>query len=139
MYRFAIIILISTSLVLISGCKKKTLPKVLNEPQKESVKPAIKKIEFVIPADSLITTSQMKSWIACNPLLDSIAIMYVDSFKTDDAQKRLRYQADFSSAQDKICVISGLPGGYKEYRWIMDNIGNTKNKDVVENSNASVF
>lgn|GEM_PF-869601 len=139
MYRITITLLLSTSLILLPGCQKKTLPPAANESQKETARPVNKKIEFVAPADSLITQSQMKNWLACNPLLDSIAIMYADSFKTDDPQKRLRYQDDFSSAQDKICVFSGLPGGYKEYRWITENIGNPKNKAVVENSNVSVF
>jgi hypothetical protein len=112
-------------------------------PVTKTISPAIakeiKKIEFLAPADSSITAIQIKNWLACNPMLDSLAIMYADSFVTENAQMRLRYQDDYSSAQDKICVLSGLPGGYIEYKWVMENIGNPKNKSVVESANAAVY
>lgn len=106
---------------------------------KTTITKSIKKIEFIVPADSSISTVQIKNWLACNPMLDSLAIMYADSFKTENAQMRLRYQDDYSSAQDKICALSGLPGGYIEYKWVMENIGNPKNKSVVESANAAVY
>lgn len=141
MIRFIITVVAGCILIGSLGCETKKKSVVQNAPATPALppKPVIKKVEFVPPADSLITVAQMKSWLACNLLLDSLAIMYGDSFKTDDPQKRLRYQDDFSMAQDKICVLSGLTGGYKEYKWVMDNIGNPKNKAVVEASNGVVF
>jgi hypothetical protein len=114
-----------------------------NVPITKTISPTItkviKKIEFIAPVDSSITAIQIKNWLACNPMLDSLAIMYADSFKTESAQTRMRYQDDYSSAQDKICVLSGLQGGYKEYKWVMENIGNPKNKSIVESANATVY
>jgi len=137
--KIIITLLAGSCLIVSSGCGKKKPSSSVNTPAPSEVKKVIQKTEFVPPADSLITAVQIKSWIACNPILDSLAIMYTDSFKTTDPQKRLRYQDDFSAAQDKICVITGLNGGYTEYKWIMDNIGNPKNRSVVENANASVY
>ena len=74
----------------------------------------------------------MKAWLACNPVLDSLTIMYSDSFKTKDPKLRMRYQKDFTKAQDKICVLSGLSGGFIEYKWILTNMGNPKNKPVLD-------
>lgn len=141
MIRFIITVVAGSILIGSLGCETKKKPVVQNASVTPATppKPVIKKVEFIPPSDSLITATQMKSWLACNTLLDSLAIMYGDSFKTDDPQKRLRYQDDFSAAQDKICVLSGLTGGYKEYKWVMDNIGNPKNKAVVEASNGVVF
>lgn len=125
-------------LVFYSSCENKK-----NVPMTKTISPAItkviKKIEFIAPVDSSITAMQIKDWLACNPMLDSLAIMYADSFKTESAQTRMRYQDDYSSAQDKICVLSGLQGGYKEYKWVMENIGNPKNKPIVESANAAVY
>jgi hypothetical protein len=140
--RFIITLVAGCILIGSLGCetkKKKPVVQKTTETPVPPPKPVIKKVEFIPPADSLITATQMKNWLSCNSLLDSLAIMYGDSFKTDDPQKRLRYQEDFSSAQDKICVLSGLTGGYKEYKWVMGNIGNPKNKAVVEASNGVVF
>jgi hypothetical protein len=103
------------------------------------MKQEIQKVEFIPPADSSITESQMKYWLICNPLLDSIAFMYADSFKTADPQKRMQFQNDFIAGQDKICVLSGLTGGYKEYKWIMENMGNPKNKTIAEAAGAKSF
>lgn len=132
---FAIVICISHSC---QGNSKKN--KVNSTPlsvskQVEHQKP----IEFIAPTDSIIKPEQMKSWLACNPLLDSLAYMYSDSFKTADPKLRIRYQDDFSNAQDKICLKAGLHGGYKEYRWIMENMGNPKNKPLLESLKASTY
>ena len=120
------------------GCDDKKTSKKHNTVPAE-IKKVITKIEFIPPVDSSITSAQIKNWLGCNPMLDSLAIMYADSFKTESAQMRLRYQDDYSSAQDKICVISGLRGGYTEYKWVMENISNPKNRSVVESANAAVY
>ena len=133
-----LVITILIGLTLLINCKGKKVIVTYKVPPTQEKK-EIKKIDFFAPADSLITSYQIKNWLACNPLLDSLAIMYADSFKVQNAQTRLRYQDDYSAAQDKICVLSGLKGGYKEYKWIMNNIGNPKNKSVIEAAHASVY
>jgi hypothetical protein len=136
--RFPITVISLVCLFFCFGCKnKKNVP--ITKTISSAITKEIKKIEFIAPADSSITAIQIKNWLACNSMLDSLAIMYADSFVTENAQMRLRYQDDYSSAQDKICVLSGLPGGYIEYKWVMENIGNPKNKSIVESANAAVY
>ncbi len=97
-----------------------------------------KKVEFVAPADSSVSVAQMRGWIACNPLLDSLAYLYQDSFKTEDAAARLKYQEEFMQAQDEICVRAGLSGGYEEYRWILVHAGHPRNKAVLESAGVDI-
>ena len=99
----------------------------------------IKEVPFTPPADSTISMKQMNSWQRCNPLLDSLTFRYTDSFKTENPEALLRYQDDFIAAQNKICVRAGLPGGYREYRWILRNMGIEKNRTVLESANAQSF
>jgi hypothetical protein len=127
------------SVAIFTFCQKNMKNESPSTPPVAETKQKIKKVNFIPPADSLITSKQMKNWLACNSLLDSLAIMYADSFKTESAQTRLRIQEDYSAAQDKICVVSGLPGGYTEYKWIMENIGNPKNKGAIEAAHASDY
>lgn len=101
----------------------------------ESPKPG----PFTPPGDSTITSDQMIAWSTCNPLLDSLTFRYADSFKTEDPAELLRYQEDFISAQDRICVRAGLPGGYKEYKWILKHMGLPKNHSILESANAQTF
>ncbi|NLG17111.1 MAG: hypothetical protein GX556_07260 [Fibrobacter sp.] len=123
--------------VLIPGCKQK------NESGKNNPAPQVqeetKPINFVPPSDSTISANQIKVWLTCNPLLDSLTIMYSDSFKTEDPAKRMRFQEVFSSAQDRICVKAGLAGGYKEYKWIMNSMGNPKNKPALDSTKLAVY
>jgi hypothetical protein len=119
--------LLSLVLIVSSACQKKAaVPKQIHrtaEPQKQ---------EFVPPSDSSVTMDQMRKWMQCNPYLDSLSIMYKDSFATGDAAKQTVYQEHFLTAQDKLCVRVGLGGGYTEYLWILKNIGNPKNAAVLE-------
>ena len=118
------------------GCQQKKqdqTPHLTAEIKKE-----IKVTPFVPPADSTITAEQMKAWASTNEFLDSLTELYSDSFRVSDPVKRMRYQDVFSSAQDKICALNGLPGGYKEYKWILNNIGNPKNKAVLEAAGVNV-
>jgi hypothetical protein len=88
---------------------------------------------FIIPPDSTIAAAQMAAWFACNPKLDSLSLRFADSFSTENTSLHVpRCERIFSNAQDSICVGSGLRGGYKEYRWIMDNLGIAKNKRVFD-------
>ena len=51
----------------------------------------------------------------------------------------MRYQDDFITAQNKICIRSGLNGGYREYQWIIENMGNRKNRGLLDSVNAQQF
>lgn len=118
-----------------AGCNKK-------EPTVAQPSPEVKKeitvVQFSPPEDSIITLHQIKAWSSCNTFLDSLTTMFADSFKVNDPIKRMRYQEVFTAAQDKICALNGLPGGYKEYKWILNNIGNPKNKAVLDSAGLSV-
>ena len=101
-----------------------------NKKADKSVEEAIeiKKIPFTSPPDSSITTEQMRKWICCNSRLDSLSEVYLDSLRTENPERRISYQSDFTKIQDTICIQEGLPGGYEEYVWILKNSGNKKNK-----------
>lgn len=104
-----------------------------------AVKKEIKPVEFTTPSNPLISVNQIKAWISSNPLLDSLALMYSDSFETKDASLRMHYQEAFSAAQDRICVLAGLHGGYREYKWILSNIGNSINKSTLDSIKAGIY
>ncbi len=132
---------ISVSIVscLLFFCQQKApAPSTAAKPQVQPPSQVVKEIEFIPPADSSITVTQIQTWKRCNPLLDSITFRYADSFKTTDPTLRLRYQEDFSKAQNKLCVLAGLPGGYQEYTWILKNSGNPKNKAVLDSAGILV-
>jgi hypothetical protein len=130
---------VSIAFSLLCFCQQKAPVKSTSaKPVAQQPSTAVKEIEFVPQTDSLITVSQIQTWKKCNPLLDSIAFRYADSFKTTDPTQRLRYQEDFSKAQNKLCILAGLPGGYKEYTWILKNSGNPKNKSVLDSVGIQV-
>jgi hypothetical protein len=138
--KFVLSVCIFSSLFLISNCQNSPQKQVTTKASlPEMIKKEIKKQDFIPTPDSTISPEQMKNWSACNPMLDSLSIMYSDSFKTSNPQARVRFQDDYTAAQDKICVICGLPGGYKEYKWVMEAMSNSKNRAVVENAKLSVF
>ena len=132
-------------LSLLSGCREKPSDDTSASPDKttatgntrsaETTKP----VPFTPPGDSAISADQMMAWSTCNPLLDSLTFMYADSFKTEDPAGLLRYQEDFINAQDRICVRAGLPGGYQEYKWILQHMGLPKNRSILESANAKTF
>lgn len=125
--------LILVVLMLVPGCKQKKSSSD-TPPQTLSVQSETKPVNFVPPRDSVISAEKIKIWLSCNPLLDSLTTMYSDSFKIEEPERRMRYQEVFSAAQDRICVRAGLPGGYKEYKWIMNAMGNPKNKAALDSS-----
>lgn len=129
--RITILIIFFLTLT-ISGClkKKEQIPK---EPVIGNIVP------FTAPTDSSISLEQMKKWLRCNPLLDSLSYVYLDSFKTEDPQLRQQYQSNFITAQDTICIQQGLSGGYEEYLWIMKNAGSNKNRAVLSALNIKTF
>ncbi|MBD3314324.1 MAG: hypothetical protein GF344_00930, partial [Chitinivibrionales bacterium] len=77
------------------------------------------KVPFVPPTDSTVTVQQVKNWLRCSNLLDSLSYIYRDSFAVEDPVRLTNYQREFTKAQDKLCVVAGLPGGYEEYVWIL--------------------
>ncbi|HEX7510660.1 MAG TPA: hypothetical protein VF335_05130, partial [Chitinivibrionales bacterium] len=98
------VIAIALALCVIFGCREKN--KVMETPPPQETK----KINFVPPADSILTLGQIKKMKDCDGLLDSLSIFYRDSFKTKDAILLSRFQDDFTKAQDKICLRGGLAG-----------------------------
>jgi hypothetical protein len=125
---------IIASLILISGCAEKkntqTVPLSTTTPPRS---------EFIPPADSTISAALMHKWLSCNPLLDSLSYLYQDSFNIDVPTQRLKFQDDFSKAQDKICIRRGLTGGYAEYRWIMKAAGHPNNRGMLDSIGLKTF
>lgn len=74
----------------------------------------------------------------CNPLLDSLSYFYQDSFKLKGAANLVKYQEEFTEAQDRICVLAGL-NGYAEYLWIMRNLGIAKNKSLLDSLKLALY
>jgi hypothetical protein len=128
---FSVCILVAFSVF--PGCQKK------KPPQAQAVAVETKKIEFVPPADSSMTIEQIKKMNPCNVLLDSLSTFYQDSFKTRNAALLTRFQEDFSRAQDKLCLRSGLAGGYVEYLWVLKNLGNPRNAKLLDSLHLKVY
>lgn len=126
-------------MVMLFSCREKPVDHAAAQKNSEKKKEIIVPVEFIPPADSAISPKQMANWNNCNALLDSLTFRYADSFKVDDPVSILRYQEDFINAQDKICVISGLPGGYQEYKWVLQHMGIKKNRSLLESVNAESF
>ncbi|NLE02069.1 MAG: hypothetical protein GX640_19570 [Fibrobacter sp.] len=128
--------LISIIIVTVTlNCKKSNhqLPKEHTENDSVAVSPE-KPVEFTAPADSLISIEQLKAWFSCNKTLDSLTKSYSDSFKIATPQQRIKFQEEFITAQNILCKKGGLNGGYKEYKWILENMGNPKNKRLLDSS-----
>ena len=133
MRKNAFFVLLAIAAVLLFSCQtKKTVEKPAPQPEPQ-------KVDFVAPADSSVTMEQMKKWLVCNSYLDSLSIIYKDSFSVNDAARQTRYQDDFLKAQDKICVRAGLTGGYAEYYWILKSIGSPANKKVVDSLKLTTY
>jgi hypothetical protein len=120
--------------LIICGCDHKK--EAVSSPQLQAEQ---KKIEFVPPADSTLTIERMKKWLLCNPYLDSLSVLYKDSFATTDAARQTRIQEDFIKAQDKICVRIGLPGGYPEYLWILKSASIPKNAKALDSLKLTAY
>ncbi|MFP4418278.1 MAG: hypothetical protein ACLFSB_13490 [Chitinispirillaceae bacterium] len=65
-------------------------------------------------------------------LLDSLASLYQDSFSTDNPQLLIRRRQSFTSFQDSICIRCGLPDGYEQYVWILNQIGSPRYKHILD-------
>jgi hypothetical protein len=127
------VIAFALALCVVFGCRGKN--KVMETPPVQETK----KINFVPPADSMLTLGQIKKMKDCDGLLDSLSIFYRDSFKTKDAVLLSRFQDDFTKAQDKICLRGGLAGGFTEYLWIVKNLGNPKNGKLLDSLKMKVY
>ena len=75
-------------------------------------------IDFHPPANGSASDGQMRCMNSCTPALDSLSIVYRDSFNVKGSGEQTRRQNTFVQAQDRICVYAGLAGGYAEYFWI---------------------
>jgi len=75
-------------------------------------------IDFHPPANGSASDGQMRSINSCTFALDSLSIVYRDSFNIKGAGEQTRRQNNFVQAQDRICIHAGLAGGYAEYFWI---------------------
>lgn len=113
--------------VIVPACNKKAV-----KSEKDIIE--LKKIPFIPPQDSSITTEQMRKWICCNRRLDSLSEVYLDSLKTESPERRISYQSNFTKAQDTICIQQGLRGGYEEYEyvWILKNSSSKNNKALID-------
>lgn len=128
---------IAASVVLLAICCF-TCSKKQNEDEK-AVPPRPAKVAFVPPADSTVTIGQMRKWLRCNALLDSLSYIYRDSFAVEDPTRLTAYQREFVKAQDMLCVVGGLTGGYKEYLWVLRNAGHPRNKHILDSLGMSGF
>ena len=124
------IFLSAAALVLtIGGCR----PEKEAPPEQTQPRPAAAAApRFAPTADSTITAKQLRLWKDCNPVLDSLTYFYKDSFAVADPVNKLRLQEDFIKAQDRICKLAGLTGGYAEYKWITEAIANPRNRELLE-------
>jgi len=75
-------------------------------------------IDFHPPATGGASDGQMRCMNNCISALDSLSIVYRDSFNIKGAGEQTRRQNNFVLAQYRICVNAGLAGGYAEYFWI---------------------
>jgi hypothetical protein len=87
---------------------------------------------FIPPADSVISPARMTAWFNCNHGLDSVSGFFTKSLTAKNAALTDSMLKKFSLAQDRVCIDNGLPGGYKEYQWIMEHFGSKKNKAVYD-------
>lgn len=117
LYRFLLIS--TTSLLLLCDKEQSTVKE-----------PLFKLNRFAQPLNDSISNDQATGWRKSNPALDSLSKLYIDSFATEDANLRIRYQSDFKNRQDTICAFNGLNGGYDEYMWILKNSGKPENKHL---------
>lgn len=87
---------------------------------------------FAPSGDSIITPAQFSAWFACNSGLDSLSIAFTNSVTVKEAIPCDSTRLIFCKVQDRICVQNGLKGGYVEYCWIADYLGNSKNKPMYD-------
>ena len=80
----------------------------------------------------------MRSWFACNPLLDSISALITDAITKIDSAPKDSMAEVFSRTQDTICARCGLSGGYAEYLWITENMGSSANKPLFDSLKSAL-
>lgn len=107
-----------------------TLSLLCTTTKDNSKEPVFELKPFVAPLNDSISEFQAKGWKKSNPSLDSLSKIYIDSFATEDANLRIKYQSDFKNRQDTICALNGLIGGYEEYMWVLKNCGKPENKHL---------
>ena len=134
MKNLTIFVISIVQFLFIGGCQKHQLPL-----KNDDAHVVYKKTDFVPRPDSAVSISQMRNWLRVNPYLDSLSILFQDSFSTLDPARQTKLQEDFVKAQDLICVRVGLTGGYPEYLWILKNVGNPKNASVLDSCKLTIY
>jgi hypothetical protein len=115
-----------------SGCfKSPKTHRQNNAPAIQDFKPA----PFAPSDDSIITPAQFSGWFACNSGLDSLSIAFTNSVIVKETVPCDSTRLIFCKVQDRICVQNGLKGGYAEYSWIANYLGNSKNKPRYDSMN----
>lgn len=137
--RILSVIIVTLCTTALFSCREKPVDSAEAKKATSQDQKIVVPVKFTPPKDSSISPKQASNWNTCNDLLDSLTIRYADSFKVDDAVAILRYQEDFISAQDRICVKAGLKGGYQEYKWILLHMNVEKNRSVIQAVNAQTF
>lgn len=109
--------------VLLLGCVVLGLACQKHDEKANAGEPTPSVVQFKPTADSLLTAPEITAWVTCNTLLDSLCIVYQDSFKTDNPDIMYRVQNTFRLAQDVLCRQAGLGGGLEHYLWVTRAIG----------------
>ena len=122
--------------VIVTGCMKK--PDSAQSPLPHHKKRVVhlEKLPFIPSGDSTVAPDQMRAWTLCNTSLDSLSLVYIDSFKTEDPAVRIRCQQNFAVTQDDICIRNGLKSGYEEYVWILKCSALPKNRGLLDSLNS---
>jgi hypothetical protein len=109
-----ILLIVSSAVLLcaVTGCNHK------NTELRQQVPQDVGTIEFHPPKDAYASDNQIQVMNTCTPALDSLCIVYRDSFSVKGASEQTRIQKKFTVAQDSQCVKAGLNGGYAEYFWV---------------------
>jgi hypothetical protein len=128
MNRILLISLLTISLF--SGCNQSPKPPVSQD--NSALVPVDTITPFIPPVDSIIAPVRFSAWFACNKSLDSLSIAFTNTVAGGKSVPGDSARSSFCRAQDRICALHGLKGGYVEYRWIMENLGNSKNKALYD-------
>jgi hypothetical protein len=87
---------------------------------------------FTPPSDSSLTPARLAAWFACNNGLDSLSIAFADPVTMEKKVSCDSARLIFRESQNRLCMRNGLKSGYVEYKWIMDNLGNSRNKPAYD-------
>ncbi len=133
MNRFTLIAVSAALLMSSCGAKKE---QVQTEPTPAPVvEPTQTATPFTPNENGQTTLLQVKFWKLANSPLDSIAAAYAEQLSTKDTVAYKTSVEAFTTARESICKNSGISGGYEEYLWISQNIGNPINRPLLDSLN----